>query len=145
MRTVKVLNIKNQSLLADRCLVAENFFDRLKGLLGVDSLESGQGLLLSPCNDIHMWFMKISIDVVFLKVEINPGLTSKALACREEASLSSVKGAASCVYRVTSFKKDVLPWRLLPLRDGHASQTLELSIGTIDRCDVREGDILCIN
>lgn len=45
---------------------AETTYERCKGLLGRNPLEEGHGLLLSPCNSIHTFFMKIPIDVVFL-------------------------------------------------------------------------------
>jgi uncharacterized membrane protein (UPF0127 family) len=39
---------------------------RLKGLLGIDSLDAGMGLLIRPCKGIHTFFMKFPIDAVFL-------------------------------------------------------------------------------
>ncbi len=45
---------------------AETFFERGRGLLGCKGLEEGYGMLISPCNSIHTFFMKIPIDVVFL-------------------------------------------------------------------------------
>ncbi len=34
--------------------------------MGKSSLPLGSGLLISPCNSIHTFFMKIDIDVLFL-------------------------------------------------------------------------------
>ena len=115
-RQVKVMSLKNQTLIADKCKVAESFVDRLRGLIGRASLQEGEGMLFPKCNDIHMWFMSIPIDVVFL----------------EEG-------------RVTSFRRSLKPWRPLPVRDGRASDTLELPVGTIDRCAIGIGDELCIS
>ncbi|MRS01610.1 DUF192 domain-containing protein [bacterium] len=42
---------------------------RMKGLLGKDTLDTGKGLLIRPCNGIHTFFMKFPIDVVFLNNE----------------------------------------------------------------------------
>ena len=39
---------------------------RLRGLLGRPPLQAGQGLLLRPCRQVHTFFMKYPIDVVFL-------------------------------------------------------------------------------
>ena len=39
---------------------------RLKGLLGKNKLEAGKGLLIQPCKGIHTFFMRFSIDAVFL-------------------------------------------------------------------------------
>ncbi|HBN09753.1 MAG TPA: DUF192 domain-containing protein [Cyanobacteria bacterium UBA8530] len=49
--------------------VANSFFSRLKGLLGTSELLSGDGLLIEPCDSVHMWGMKYPIDVAFLDQE----------------------------------------------------------------------------
>ena len=46
--------------------VADSFIKRLLGLMGRKKIPQGQGLLLSPCNSIHMFFMRFSIDVIYL-------------------------------------------------------------------------------
>lgn len=46
--------------------VAETFLSRLRGLMGRRRLDAGRGLLLAPCNSIHMLFMRFAIDVVYL-------------------------------------------------------------------------------
>jgi uncharacterized membrane protein (UPF0127 family) len=38
----------------------------MRGLLGRDVLEQGQGLLLRPASSIHTFFMRFPIDAVFL-------------------------------------------------------------------------------
>lgn len=53
------------------CRLANSFFSRLKGLMGQPPPEQGKGLLIRPCNSIHMFFMRFSIDVVFLDREFN--------------------------------------------------------------------------
>jgi uncharacterized membrane protein (UPF0127 family) len=70
-----------------------------------------------------MWFMSIPIDVVFLR-PLN----------RERTR-----------WTVTSVHRGVRPWKALPLRDGKASDTLELPVGTIDRHSILAGDELCID
>jgi uncharacterized membrane protein (UPF0127 family) len=120
--SISIKSLKNQQLIADKCHVAESFLDRLRGLIGKTRLDAGFGMLFPRCNDIHMWFMRIPIDVVFVK-----------------------STGAARVLRVTRVVESVKPWKLLPLRDGSASDTLELPVGTIQRCDIREGDELCIN
>ena len=46
--------------------IADSFFARLKGLMGRKKLPQGQGLLILPCNSIHMLFMRFSIDAVYV-------------------------------------------------------------------------------
>lgn len=46
--------------------LADNFFKRLRGLMFRRRLEMGRGLLLAPCDGVHMLFMRFAIDVVYL-------------------------------------------------------------------------------
>jgi uncharacterized membrane protein (UPF0127 family) len=127
-RTVRIRTARDSSVLAERCLVADGFLSRLRGLLGRDSLSPGEGLWLRPCNDIHMWFMRFPIDVVFVRSEL------------PEGSLP----ASEIRLKVTSVHPDVRPWRVLPLRDGKARETLELPAGTVNRLGLQPGDeLLC--
>lgn len=48
---------------------ADNFFTRLKGLIGCKPLQEGQGLLISPCQQVHTHFMAYPIDILFLDRE----------------------------------------------------------------------------
>ena len=114
-QTVQIL--KNKVKVADKVVVAESFLTRARGLLGRKSFEPGFGMLFPNCNNIHMWFMSVPLDVVFLKKEKN-------------------------AYRVSSVHENVQPWKLLPLADFRASETLEFPIGTIRANALREGDVL---
>jgi uncharacterized membrane protein (UPF0127 family) len=121
---VRVESLKNQALIADKCIVAECFLSRLKGLIGRSELARGEGLLLPRCNNVHMWFMSIAIDVVFLrKKEIRNGVT---------------------VYEISSVRERVRPWKLLPVGDFKASETLELPAGVVRERALSPGDELCI-
>ena len=46
--------------------VAESFLKRFCGLMFRRRLKKNSGLLLAPCNSVHMMFMRFSIDVVYL-------------------------------------------------------------------------------
>lgn len=47
---------------------ANHYFLRLRGLIG-RKLNDSNGLLLDPCDQIHTFFMKFPIDVIFLSAE----------------------------------------------------------------------------
>ena len=63
---MKIINLSKNTLLADKAGLANTFSKRLIGLLGQRSLEKGEGLILSPSNCIHSFFMRFKIDVIFL-------------------------------------------------------------------------------
>lgn len=120
---IRLHSLKNREVIADKCYVAVRFLDRLKGLIGKNALEKGEGMLFPDCNNVHMWFMRIPIDVVFLRVE---------------------KGADGSMRRfVSSVRENVRPWRPLPVMDARAHDTLELPAGTVKRCEIAKGDELC--
>ena len=54
-----------------RCRLADTFWDRFRGLMGSDPLPVGEGILIRPCNSIHMFFMRFAIDAVFLDRDFN--------------------------------------------------------------------------
>jgi uncharacterized membrane protein (UPF0127 family) len=58
----------NNQVLTSQLEVARRFSERLKGLLGRQSSEfCGDAVLwIERCNSIHTWFMKFSIDAVFV-------------------------------------------------------------------------------
>jgi len=63
---MQIINLSNNAVLADRARVADTFWTRLVGLLNRSSLEKGEALILKPSNSIHTFFMRFSIDVLFL-------------------------------------------------------------------------------
>ena len=54
----KITNIK----------IANNFWTRFMGLMGKSpkQIENMGGLLIKPCSQFHMFFMKTPIDVIYL-------------------------------------------------------------------------------
>jgi uncharacterized protein len=87
------------------------FLKRLKGLMFQKYPLEREGIMLIPCHSIHMFFMRFSIDVVFLN-----------------------KG--SRVVKVVSALK---PWRVKNGGKG-AYSVLELPVGTIEKYRIEIGD-----
>jgi uncharacterized protein len=52
--------------VAGAVVMADNPWQRFKGLMGKRELAAGSGLCLRPCSSIHMFFMRIPLDVVFM-------------------------------------------------------------------------------
>lgn len=53
-------------MVCARCVLADNPWRRLRGLLGRSELPRGEGLLLRPAGSVHTAFMRFAIDIVFL-------------------------------------------------------------------------------
>ncbi len=60
------MNLTRDSVLAEKAAVAETPGSRRRGLLGTDCLETGGGLLILPCRQVHTFGMRYPIDVVFV-------------------------------------------------------------------------------
>ncbi len=56
----------NQKVIAERVEVADTFFKRFKGLMGRKSIDDKAGMLFYGCSSIHSFFMRFTIDVVYL-------------------------------------------------------------------------------
>ena len=54
------------TVVCERVSLADSPVARMRGLLGRDGLEEGQGLLLQPASSIPTFFMRFPIDAVFL-------------------------------------------------------------------------------
>lgn len=119
---IRVQVLRNQAVLAETCKEAVSSLDRFLGLMGRTHLPQGEGLWIPHCRSIHMWFMRMAIDAVFVK----------PTAQRDR-------------YIVVKRYAGLRPWRLLPVTIMGARDVVELPPGTIARCDLREGDELCIS
>ena len=54
-----------------KILIADSFLMRFAGLMFRQKLPPATGLLLAPCNSVHMCFMRFAIDVVYLDKDYN--------------------------------------------------------------------------
>src|SRR4051794_9168759 len=65
-QVVLVRNETRDSVLAESADVADSSAKRQKGLLGRDSLPTGSGLWIVPCEGVHTCGMRFAIDVLYL-------------------------------------------------------------------------------
>ncbi len=112
MAPVVALVREDGAVVCERCTVAATPLRRMKGLLGRKELPPGDGLLLRPASSIHTFFMRFSIDAVFL---------DRDLVVRKVAA-------------------GVKPWRLVFAR--RARSVLELQAGEAGRRGVAVGQRL---
>lgn len=102
-------------LVADRVAVADTSLSRMAGLLGRQSLDTGEGLWIRPSSGVHTVGMKFTIDVI--------GLDSKL--------------------RVIKLWQQLVPNRLTSVSWSMRS-VVELPAGAIQASAVRLGDTLRI-
>lgn len=102
-------------LIASNVSLADTYFKRLKGLMFKETLKYDEGLLITPCNSIHMFFMKFPLDVLFVDKENN----------------------------IVGMSKNIKPWRISKVF-FKAHYVVELPTGTIERLKMSEGDTLFI-
>jgi uncharacterized protein len=61
----RLSRVRDSAPIAEKLDIADNFFLRFKGLLGRSSFEPGEGLMITKCRSVHMFFMRFAIDVLF--------------------------------------------------------------------------------
>ena len=111
----QVSNLTRHTVLASRLALADSPKTREKGLLGRDSLPSGEGLWIIPCQAIHMFFMRFAIDIVYID--------------RKK--------------RVRKVRSNVAPWRISVCFSAHS--VLELPAGVVRETQTQQGDLLQIS
>ncbi|MGD9168678.1 MAG: DUF192 domain-containing protein [Candidatus Thiodiazotropha sp.] len=115
---MKCISLKRQDCeygSAKACLVlkawvANNYFTRLRGLLGRKKLSENDGLLLERCASVHTFGMRYPLDLVFLDKE------GKVLKCQESVKPFRTASAPGAYY------------------------TLELNQGVISKQGISESD-----
>ncbi|HOQ37252.1 MAG TPA: DUF192 domain-containing protein [Acetivibrio sp.] len=101
------------SVLSMDTIIANTFTKRFLGLMFKNSLPDNAGLLIEPCNSIHMFFMKFPLDVVFIG--------------RDD--------------RVVHLIESIPPWKCSKIVFG-SRRVLELPAGTIKKTNTCIGDKL---
>jgi len=58
--------LENGDIMQLQIEMADTFLARFRGLMLRKRLPAGHGLLIAPCNSIHMCFMRFAIDAIFI-------------------------------------------------------------------------------
>ncbi len=62
----RLVNTRTEASVADVLMTAFDSASRTTGLLRHHSLPAGSALIIAPTSAIHTWFMKFSLDVLFV-------------------------------------------------------------------------------
>jgi uncharacterized membrane protein (UPF0127 family) len=109
-----VRNQTRNTILADKADMADTSEKRRTGLLKHDHLDPGQGLWIVPCESVHSFFMKFTIDLVYLDKN----------------------------KKVRKVRHRMVPWRLSACLSAHS--ILELPAGAVEASKTQAGDQLQI-
>ena len=112
---MSIANISKNTILAQEVIIADTFFNRLKGLLGRNSLGAKEALVIKPANSIHTFFMRFSIDLIFLDKQ----------------------------NRVIQVKENIKPFRLI-FSSLKVLSVIELPTNTITDTQTQVGDIISV-
>jgi uncharacterized membrane protein (UPF0127 family) len=113
MGQVYRLETEDGRVVADHVEVADTLWSRFMGLMFRRELLPGHGLLIRPCNSIHMFFMRFALDVVFIDGD----------------------------GRVVRLLASIRPWRVSSLVRG-AKAAIELPAGTAGRAALASGTVV---
>lgn len=116
MSLLHVKDTQSGTVVAHHLRPAHTHWTRFRGLLGTKSLDEGHGLWIKPCNQVHMFFMKYAIDVVFIDKD----------------------------HRVVRLVEGLAPGKISP-KVREAQSVIELPVGTIARAGLAEGASLAID
>ncbi|MBI4707618.1 MAG: DUF192 domain-containing protein [Candidatus Omnitrophica bacterium] len=112
---MRLLNQTKNIVLAQKLIIADNFWSRTRGLLGRSSLAQDTALLIKPCNSIHTFFMRFSIDALFLDKNYK---------------------VVAMLFALKPFKFSSIFWQ--------ARYVVEFSAGSISASQAQVGDILAV-
>lgn len=107
-----VRNLTRSTQIADKLEVARSGPKRSKGLLGRSGLGPGEGMWIIPCEAVHTFFMKFSIDLIYLDRKL----------------------------RVKKVRDSVSAWRISGCLSAHS--VIELPAGTVRVTRTERGDLL---
>jgi uncharacterized protein len=111
---LKDLRHADGSVVCERCRIADNFFTRMRGLLGARRLADDECLLIRPAGSIHMFFMRFPIDALFLDRDL----------------------------RVLAISADLQPWRVAGQRGARV--VVEMAAGQASKRGVQVGEQLVL-
>lgn len=111
----RLVNRTRGTVVAECIRRADTFWQRATGLLTRRKLTRGEGLWLIPCNGVHTFFLRFSIDLLILNRDL----------------------------QVVRAFHNVPPFRICwPVRGGYS--TVELATGTLASAGVQQGDWLAL-
>ncbi|MFH1442005.1 MAG: DUF192 domain-containing protein [Candidatus Omnitrophota bacterium] len=113
---MKIINNTKNTILAEEAYIADTVFTRVKGLLGKQSFDEGSALIIKPCNSIHTFFMRFTIDVVFVNsnnavVKILPKIAPNKISGVYFKAYFAIELPAGTVEKTSTIIGDLLEFK----------------------------------
>ena len=107
LKSCKIKNLNDERIF--QLEIADTFLKRFLGLMGRKKIPRGRGLLILPCNSIHMLFMRFSIDAVY----VDKNFVVKKIVRKLPAWLGmSICAGANAVIELAAGEADRLNFRI---------------------------------
>ncbi len=106
----RIINARSGAVLAQAVTLAHDSRSRRQGWLGLDTAPPGEAIWLEPCEAVPCFFMRFTIDVLFLDRHL----------------------------RVVRCRPSLRPWRMAACL--RANSVIELPAGTIESTGTLAGD-----
>jgi len=110
---MKLVRPANNQVLVENLVEAKGLWQRLKGLLGREQLNPNEGLWITSNDSIHTFFMKFSIDAIFMDKD----------------------------FRVCELYHSLPPWRITKIV-WRANSVIEVAAGTAKEKMIQVGETL---
>lgn len=112
----KAMILKNGKIIIQNAEIADSFFKRFKGLMFKKAIEKDYALFIKPCNQIHTFNMRFSIDVVYLSdsgevVKIDESVKPNKICKTVKEAKSVIELNCSAASRLGIGKGDILEIR----------------------------------
>lgn len=115
LQLYKIVPQEKALMIASNLKTATSFKERAVGLLNRKNMDPSEGLWIKPCNNIHTFFMKFSIDCIFLTKDM----------------------------KVKKVSRNINPFSLCgPVWSAHS--VIEMSAGSADKFKIQIGDQLYV-
>ncbi|MEG6612971.1 DUF192 domain-containing protein [Pseudoclostridium thermosuccinogenes] len=110
---MKIINATKQQVICTEISIADTFMRRFLGLMGKKEIPPGKGLIITPCNSIHTFFMRMPLDIIFID--------------KSNIALHVIE--------------NLQPWRISPVI-LNARSVIEVPSGTVKKTGTTQGDRL---
>lgn len=110
-----LINKNSNYIISENLQLADTFFKRLKGLMFTKGFLEKNALKLSPCNQIHTFFMNYCIDILYLDHRDS----------------------------IIFIEENLKPYKI-GKRVKNALSVIELPNGTVKKSNIKIGDVVTI-